>query len=96
MYASIVDSAMATDGGSRALFVERIDGRVERFVINRSIASRGTPAYNVVSSDLRTLSKCDCAEIAEALRKLSTEVTAIHQVNEFINALKAQSSNSVE
>ncbi len=50
MFKSVSDSAAAADGGSLALFVERIDGQTELFVINRSLASRGTPDYNKVSS----------------------------------------------
>ena len=35
MFKSVSDSAAAADGGSLALFVERIDGQTELFVINR-------------------------------------------------------------
>lgn len=53
MFKSVSDSAAAADGGSLALFVERQDGQTEVFVIHRSLASRGTPDYNRITSSLR-------------------------------------------
>ena len=55
MFTLIVDYAVAPDGGSLALSVERLDGKTECFVINRSFASRGTPEHNAVKSNLRSL-----------------------------------------
>jgi hypothetical protein len=92
MFAFISDSAAASDGGSLALFVERLDGKTECFVINRSLASRDTPDYNLVTSDLRSLSANECAEIARHLERLTSDVASVHPVGEFIKALKAQSS----
>lgn len=43
MFKSVSDSAAAADGGSLALFVERIDGQTELFVINRSSRHAGRP-----------------------------------------------------
>ena len=90
MFKAVTDSAAAADGGSLALFVERADGAVETFVINRSIASRGTSSYNKVSSNLRALTAADCAEIAEALDALAAETQSIHPVAEFVGALRQQ------
>lgn len=70
MFKAVSDSAAAADGGSLALFVERLDGELEQFVINRSFASRGTPAYNKVSSNLRSLSADNCRAVAAALEPL--------------------------
>ncbi len=91
MFLSISDSAAASDGGSLALFVERLDGKTETFSINRSIASRGTSDYNVITSDLRSLSANECAEISRHLEEFASEAS-VHPVGEFIKALKAQSS----
>jgi hypothetical protein len=91
MFTSVSDSAAAADGGSLALFVERLDGAVETFVINRSIASRGSASYNKVSSSLRTLSPEDYPAIADALEPLLPETPSIHPLAEFIRTLRAQS-----
>jgi hypothetical protein len=90
MFKAVTDSAAAADGGSLALFVEHSDGTAETFVINRSIASRGTASYNKVSSNLRALTPTDCAEIAEALDALAGETPNIHPVAEFVVALRQQ------
>ncbi len=92
MFTLIVDYAVAPDGGSLALSAERLDGKTEYFVINRSFASRGTAEYNVVRSNLRFLSAEECEEIARHLEGLVTDATSIDLVTEFINTLKAQSS----
>ncbi|MBP2565201.1 hypothetical protein FY133_07310 [Agrobacterium tumefaciens] len=91
MFKSVSDSAAAADGGSLALFVERIDGQTEVFVINRSLASRGKPDYNKVTSSLRPLSAGDCGMIAAALEPLLTTTPSIHPLADFIEALKQQS-----
>jgi len=90
MFKAVSDSAAAADGGSLALFVERLDGTVETFVVDRSIASRGTPSYNKVSSSLRALTLADCADIAEALDALAAETPRVHPVTEFVEALRQQ------
>ena len=92
MFKSVSESAAAADGGSLALFVERMDGQTELFVINRSLASRGTPDYNKVSSNLRSLAEEDCVMIAMALEPLLTTTPSIHPLADFIDALKQQSS----
>jgi hypothetical protein len=92
MFTSIADSAVAPDGGSLALSVERLDGKTECFVINRSFASRGTPDYNVVRSSLRSLSQNECEEIANHLKGLAIGSTSIDLVAEFYKTLKEQSS----
>lgn len=92
MFKSVSDSAAAADGGSLALFVERIDGQTELFVINRSLASRGTPDYNKITSSLRPLAKEDCAMIAAALEPLLMTTPSIHPLADFIDTLKQQSS----
>lgn len=92
MFTLIVDYAVAPDGGSLAQSVERLDRKTECFVINRSFASRGTPEYNVVRSNLRSLSAKECEEIARRLEGLATDATSIDLVTEFINTLKSQSS----
>jgi len=90
MFKAVTDSAAAADGGSLALFVERLDGTVETFVINRSLASRGTPSYNRVSSNLRALTPVECADIAEAFHVLADQTPSIHPVAEFVGALRQQ------
>lgn len=90
MFKAVTDSAAAADGGSLALFVERLDGTVETFVVDRSLVSRGTPSYNKVSSSLRALTPADCADIAEALDALAAETPSVHPVAEFVGALRQQ------
>lgn len=90
MFKAVTDSAAAADGGSLALFVERLDGTVETFVIDRSLASCGTAFYNKVSSNLRPLAPAGCMEIAEALDALAAGTPSIHPVAEFIAALRQQ------
>lgn len=90
MFKTVTDSAAAADGGSLAVFVERLDGTVETFVINRSFASRGTPSYNKVSSNLRALPPADCMDIATALEALAAKTPSIHPVAEFVAALRQQ------
>ncbi|MDO3442169.1 hypothetical protein [Agrobacterium sp. V1] len=91
MFKSVSDSAAAADGGSLALFVKRIDGQTERFVIDRSLASRGTPDYNKVSSSLRSLAGEDCGTIAAALESLLMTTLSVHPLADFIDTLKQQS-----
>lgn len=88
MFKAVSDSAAAADGGSLALFVERLDGTVETFVITRSIASRGTADYNKVSSSQRTLSPADYPAIADALELLLPDTASVHPVAEFIKTLR--------
>jgi len=90
MFKAISDSAAAADGGSLALFVERLDGTVETFVITRSIASRGTADYNKVSSSLKAISPGDYPAIADALETLLPDTAPIHPVAEFIKTLRGQ------
>lgn len=109
MFKAISDSAAAADGGSLALFAERLDGTVETFVINRSIKSRGTADYNKVSSDLQPLSSADCLAAADALEALPSKTpgtyddadprihaTFIKVVEEFVKTLRAQGRNGRE
>ncbi|OJY65552.1 MAG: hypothetical protein BGP09_21535 [Rhizobium sp. 60-20] len=91
MFKAVSDSAAAADGGSLALFVERLDGEVEQFVINRSFASRQTPAYNRVVSNLRSLSADSCRAIAAALEPLLATTASIHPLADFIETFKQQS-----
>ncbi|MFF2320118.1 hypothetical protein ACFVTJ_03585 [Agrobacterium sp. NPDC058088] len=91
MFKSVSDSAAAADGGSLALFLERQDGQTEVFVIHRSLASRGTPDYNRVTSSLRPLSAEDCREVAAALEPLLTTTPSVHPLADFIDTLKQQS-----
>ncbi|MCZ7469843.1 hypothetical protein M0412_03665 [Agrobacterium sp. O3.4] len=92
MFKSVSDSAAAADGGSLALFVERIDGQTERFMIDRSLAS---PDYNKVSSSLRSLAGEDCGTIAAALEPLLMTTLSVHPLADFIEALKQQSRGAV-
>jgi hypothetical protein len=96
VFTLIVDYAIAPDGGSLALSVERLDGKTECFVINRSFASHGTPDYNAVSSNLRSLSANECEEIARHLEELVVDSTSIDLVTEFIKTLKAHSGKTPE
>ncbi|MDK4702170.1 hypothetical protein PH562_07925 [Rhizobium sp. CNPSo 4062] len=96
MFKAVSDSAAAADGGSLALFVERVDGELEQFVINRSLASRGTPAYNKVSSNLRSLSADDCRAVAAALEPLLPITSSIHPLADFIETLERQSREAIQ
>ncbi|MEJ1117071.1 hypothetical protein V9K92_01090 [Phyllobacterium sp. CCNWLW109] len=91
MFKKINDSAAAADGGSLALFVERDDGEVETFIILRSIASRGTPDFNLVTSNLRKLTPDLCAKIAEDFDRLVPTTDSIHSLTQFVQALQGQS-----
>jgi len=59
---SIADSAVAADGGSLLLVLEWSDEHLETLVLNRSIASRGTAAYNMVTSNKRLLSASNASQ----------------------------------
>ena len=96
MFKAVSDSAAAADGGSLALFVERVDGELEQFVINRSFASRGTPAYNKVSSNLRSLSADNCRAVAAALEPLLAVTPSFHPLADFIETLERQSRETIQ
>lgn len=96
MFNAVSDSAAAADGGSLALFVERVDGESEQFVINRSFASRGTPAYNKVSSNLRSLSAENCRAVVAALEPLLAITPSIHPLADFIETLRKQSEETIQ
>lgn len=89
----LADLASGRQSDRLALFVERVDGQTEQFVINRSFAARGTPDYNKIVSSLRSLSAGDCQTIAAALEPLLTTTPPIHPLADFINTLKQQSSS---
>ncbi|TSD83147.1 hypothetical protein FFK22_039210 [Mycobacterium sp. KBS0706] len=109
MFKAISDSAAAADGGSLALFAERLDGTVETFVINRSIKSHGTADHNRVSSDLRSLSSADCLAAADALEALPSKTPGTYDdadprihasfikvVADFVSMLRAQGRSGRE
>jgi hypothetical protein len=109
MFKAISDTAAAADGGSLALFVERLDGTMETFVINRSIASRGTADHDKVSSDLRPLSPADCLAAADLLEALPSKTPGAYAdadpkvhaifskvVEDFVKTLRAQGRDEPE
>ena len=83
-------SAVASDGGSLFLELEWLDGQVEFLFLNRSIASRGTPAFNTVTSDKRSLSNEDITVIIEELeqQKVAGPEVDLEMVATFADNLK--------
>jgi len=68
-FVRIADMAVATDGGSVTLALERADGSTAWLLLNRSLEALGGPDYNRVSLDGEMLSDKASAEIlAEVVR----------------------------
>ena len=88
----IADCAAASDGGSLLLLLEWSDGQLETIELNRSIASRGTAAYNMVTSNKRLLSGVECIAIANELElpRVRIPTGCRSMLAEFITALKKQ------
>jgi hypothetical protein len=88
----IANSAAAADGGSLLLVLEWDDGHFEILGLKRSIAARGTAAYNMVGSDTRSLSRTECLDIANELEQVfdRTPTASRSLLLEFITALKKQ------
>ena len=96
VFKSIENSLAAADGGSLGLVLERCEGGIESLWLTRSIASRGTAAFNRVVSDRGALTPGQCNEFAFELElllaELSFENPCAGVASEFVVALKAQSS----
>jgi hypothetical protein len=92
-----IDCAAATDGGSLLLLLEWSDGQLETIKLNRSIASHGTTAYNVVTSNKRLLSAVECFAIANELELPPVRIPTgcRPMLAEFITALKMQGASVV-
>lgn len=93
---SVVNSAVAADGGSLLLVLEWGDCRVETLFLNRSIASQGTAAYDTVTSDKRLLSSDERIAIAEELEQqdVSQPIEIRSLIGEFIRIPKRQGANA--
>lgn len=92
----IADSAAAGDGGSLALIFECVGGGRASAILDRSIKSRGTPAYGCVTLDRVPLSPDSASELLIELHRLhavlAPEERARHTVLPFIEALCKQSA----
>lgn len=64
---TIRDCAAAADGGALAFQGEDADGATSWYVVNRSIASRGTPDFNAISKNGVRLSDDERAELFRML-----------------------------
>ena len=85
MFRSILDCDLLRDGGSLVLRVERDDGEIENFRLDRSIHARGTGAFGRVTSNRRGLSGPEARDVAAALARIPA--AADHPVIEFVEAL---------
>lgn len=90
----ISDSAAACDGGSLALLLVRIDGARTSLVLDRSIKSRGTPAFGTVRVDGLRVSGSAASELSTELQRLweslSPDDRSKHPVSPFVEALSRQ------
>lgn len=82
----VVDCAAASDGGS--LFLQLpVGGRTLNFVLNRSIASRGTTHYDEIRGEQGPLSK---EELHDLMREIDRpqDGPCVEVVREFVKVLK--------
>lgn len=86
----IIGTPVAADGGSLALEVERIDEGVEFLVLNRSIAARGTDAFETLSSQRGVLSHDEVLALINVLGQLPVfgENADVGMVENFLAILK--------
>lgn len=69
-FTRLIDGAIASDGGSIGLMLERHDGTVAGFTINRSMKARGTPAFGAVTGPDGVLDDRELAALIQALEEL--------------------------
>ena len=94
-FVRIVDTALATDGGTVAIILERHDGTRACLAVNRSIGARGSPDYDRVSLDGQVLSSGAAAEaLAEVVRLTPFVARLTHPVNKVVRALRRQRRRS--
>jgi hypothetical protein len=69
----IIGTPVASDGGSLTLAVERVGGEVEFLFLNRSIAARGTDAFETLSSKGGLLSYHEVVAVIDVLEQLPVD-----------------------
>ncbi|MGR9128907.1 hypothetical protein [Rhizobium leguminosarum] len=86
----IIGTPVAPDGGSLALEVEQVGGDVKFLILNRSIAARGTDAFETLSSERGMLSSDEVIAIIDLLEHLPIvgENADVGMVENFVTILK--------
>ena len=68
---SVVDCAVAADGGSIGLAVADRRGDVTWFSVDRSIQDRGTASWNAVHASEEQLDRAERARLAAVLQRIA-------------------------
>ncbi|WP_230946196.1 hypothetical protein [Burkholderia cepacia] len=84
----VIDGAAAADGGSLWIRID-VNGQARHYVLDRALASRGTPRYNTVSGAHGPLSKGERKEALALLRSIADPAMWAGMIGTFLQVLQA-------
>ncbi|WP_321846361.1 hypothetical protein [Burkholderia cepacia] len=84
----VIDGAAAADGGSLWIRID-VNGQARNYVLDRALASRGTPRYNTISGAQGPLSKGERKEALALLRSIADPAMWAGMVGTFTQVLQA-------
>ncbi|MCA8000844.1 hypothetical protein [Burkholderia metallica] len=84
----VTDGAAAADGGSLWIRID-VNRQARHYVLDRALASRGTPRYNTVSGEHGPLSKGERKKLLALLRSIADPAMWAGMVGTFIQVLQA-------
>ncbi|MDN7877207.1 hypothetical protein [Burkholderia aenigmatica] len=83
----VTDGAAATDGGSLWIRIA-VNGQAHNYLLDRALASRGTPRYNTISGAHGPLSKAERKILLALLRRLADPAMCAGIVGTFVQVLQ--------
>ncbi|CAN0644868.1 hypothetical protein [Burkholderia cepacia] len=84
----VTDGAAAADGGSLWIRID-VNGQARDYVLDRALASRGTPRYNTIRGAHGPLSKDERKEALALLRSIADPAMWAVMVGTFTQVLQA-------
>ncbi|VWB97374.1 hypothetical protein [Burkholderia lata] len=84
----VTDGAAAADGGSLWIRLD-VNGQARNYGLDRALASRGTPRYNIISGAHGPLSKGERKELLALLRSIADPAMWAGMVGTFVQVLQA-------
>ncbi|VWB38411.1 hypothetical protein BLA14095_01568 [Burkholderia lata] len=83
----VTDGASAADGGSLWIRID-VGGQARNYLLDRALASRGTPRYNTISGEHGSLSKGERKELLVLLRSIADPAMWAGIVGTFVQVLR--------
>jgi hypothetical protein len=84
----VTDGAAAADGGSLWIRIA-VNGQDRNYLLDRALASRGTPRYNTISGGHGPLSKGERKELLALLRSIAAPGMWAGMLGTFMQVLQA-------